>query len=175
MRVLANTFFRFVDADKPQQLNRTQFCFTMGFIGMKEDCLFDLIADRVDRVQRCHRILENHRDFTATDLPHLLLTHPVNAMAVELDTAADNLPRFRGNPHQAVRRHGFTRAGFSDYAEHLPFSQGHGDVIKCLHLTRRCKEGQTFVLDFNKIIAHRHLLISSSSGRMRRAGRLRRG
>ena len=39
---------------------------------VKRQCFGDLVTDREDRVQRCHRLLKDHRDIVAADRPELV-------------------------------------------------------------------------------------------------------
>ena len=54
--------------------------------------LGDLDADRHDRVERGHRILENHGDVLATDVAHPVLGKGEQVVAVEPDLATDPYP-----------------------------------------------------------------------------------
>ena len=56
------------DADRLEQLDRTRAGGLLRHVAVEEDRLLELLADRVDRVQRRHRILEDHRDVVAADL-----------------------------------------------------------------------------------------------------------
>ena len=58
------------------------------------DLLGDLVADAEHRVQARQRLLEDHRDVVAADLPHLVDRHRQDLAAVEPDLAAgDDLGR----------------------------------------------------------------------------------
>ena len=60
----------------------------LGVVGahalvVDEQRLADLVADREDRVQRRHRILEDHRHVAAADVAQLLLRHLQQVLALE--------------------------------------------------------------------------------------------
>jgi hypothetical protein len=60
------------DADELKQFERARFGLRGRHLQMDEQRLHDLLADREDRVERGHRLLEDHRDVAAADLAHLL-------------------------------------------------------------------------------------------------------
>ena len=64
---------------------------------MQHHCFHDLIANRVNRIERCHRLLENHRDVFAANLAHLLFRQGQKITAIEHDPPGQNLARRRGN------------------------------------------------------------------------------
>ena len=55
---------------------------------MDEQHLVDLLLDRVERVERGHRLLEDHRDPVAAHPPQHGLAAPEELLAVEADAAA---------------------------------------------------------------------------------------
>ena len=54
--------------------------------------LGDLVADGEHRVQRRHRLLEDHRDVVAADLRHLVLVERREVAALEEDARAGRDP-----------------------------------------------------------------------------------
>ena len=70
---------------------------------MVHDRLHELVSDGVDRIQRSHRILEDHGDLAAADALHLVLAEFEEVLSVELDPAGDDLAR--GRLDQAHDRH----------------------------------------------------------------------
>ena len=56
------------DPDLLQRLERARLGFLLRDVLVEQDSLDDLGADLVHRVQRGHRILEDHRDVVAADL-----------------------------------------------------------------------------------------------------------
>jgi serine kinase of HPr protein (carbohydrate metabolism regulator) len=71
VRVLLEAALGIGNADQAQEFDGTAL--RRGRVGaaMLLDRLGDLAADRQDRVQRGHRLLENHADLAAAHLPHL--------------------------------------------------------------------------------------------------------
>ena len=81
---------------------------------MRPDHLDDLIADAVDRVQRRHRILEDHRDALAADVAQLVVVELGQIAAVELDRAGDRRVGRAGQPEDGLRGDALAGAGFAD-------------------------------------------------------------
>jgi hypothetical protein len=59
---------------------------------VSRDRLDQLLADRVQRIQRGQRVLEDRADLAAADLAHLLRGQRVDAQAGELDFARSDAP-----------------------------------------------------------------------------------
>ena len=92
--------------------------------------LAELLADRIDRVQRAHRLLEDHRDVVAAQLAHLALSDMVeDVLAVERDA---RLLADRGalgqEPHERARRHRLARAALADERDGLALVELERDV-----------------------------------------------
>ncbi|MCY1363637.1 hypothetical protein D3C81_1680300 [compost metagenome] len=86
----------------------------------------DLVADGVQRVQRRHRLLEDHRDLGTADCPHLAVGNVEQVLAFETDRAV-----VVGIFHQAQhgqRGHGLARAGFADQRVALAGAQVEADL-----------------------------------------------
>ena len=76
----------------------------------------ELIADREHRVQRCHRLLENHRDVRAAQiaqLPHRQLQQ-VAAAVDDFAFGIDDRVLNRQQAEDGERRHRFSRSRFAD-------------------------------------------------------------
>ena len=72
VRVLVDPLLGRRDADQAQHLDRRGARASRRPDPLVEqDRLDDLVADGEDRVERGHRLLEDHRDLVAADLPHL--------------------------------------------------------------------------------------------------------
>ena len=85
---------------------------------MQADGLADLVADRVDRVERGHRLLEDHRDVVAAHVAHPRLGGVEQVFAGKPDFTIRNAPRrHRHQPHDGERRHALAAAGFADNAK----------------------------------------------------------
>ena len=78
-----------------------------------------LVADRLQRVQRRHRLLEDHADVAAADPAHLRLGAAHEVAAVEADPPRRHRP-CRQQPHHRERGHRLARPALADHPEHLP-------------------------------------------------------
>ncbi len=80
--------------------------------------LGDLVTDLVDRIQGCHRILEDHRDALAADLTELLVAQVQHLLAAELHRAGDP-GALRQQTHDRQRCHRLTGARLAHDPEDL--------------------------------------------------------
>ena len=71
MRILLEPALAVGDADQPQQLERARARLRLAHLEVDEQRLHDLLPDRQDRIERGHRLLEDHRDVAAAHLAHL--------------------------------------------------------------------------------------------------------
>ena len=83
--VIAHAFARPGHADHVERLDRARHRRRLGDVAMDADRLGDLAADRHRRVQRGHRVLEDHPDLVAADLADLLVADRTEVAAVQSD------------------------------------------------------------------------------------------
>ena len=110
-------------ADEAQHFLGLGHALLAGDAMVKEEGLADLVADRVQRRQRHHRLLKDHGDVAAADPAQ------GNAVGLQLGDVARRLARARRgkedlagcdvrglgqNAHYRLRRHGFAGAGLTD-------------------------------------------------------------
>ena len=101
--------------------------------------LLQLRADGAHRVQRRHRVLEDHRDVLAAQPLELAAGHAQHVDAVELDVAVD--ARAVGQQsHERQRGDALARAGLADHAEHLAGSDVEADAVDGLQRAARGRE-----------------------------------
>ena len=92
--------------------------------------LGQLPADREHRVQRRHRLLEDHRDAVAADLADLVLVQLQEVFALEEDFAGDDVARRDGDePQEGERADALAAAGLTHEAERLAFLDVVGDAV----------------------------------------------
>src|SRR5947209_11749174 len=92
--------------------------------------LADLPANRHHRVERRHRLLEDHRDVVAAHAAHLALVELQQVAVAEHDAASDDAAgRIGHKPHDRQRGHALAAAGFADDREHLARCDIEGDAI----------------------------------------------
>ncbi len=82
---------------------------------MQQQRLDDLIADRVDRIQRGHRLLENHRDVAPAHVAQLLVGHRQHIFVLEAD--APRQPRVLDQAQRGKGSHRLAGGGFTDQRE----------------------------------------------------------
>ena len=85
---------------------------------MQPDGLGDLAADREDRVERGHRLLEYHPQTRTTHGPHLALGEPEEIAPLETHLPVDDPPGRRHEPHERERGHRLAAARLADQPEH---------------------------------------------------------
>src|SRR5262252_313748 len=109
--------------------------------------LFDLRPDPRHRVQRRHRVLEDHRNVVAPELPDLLRVHLRDITVAEPDVTADDAARVG---HQAQDREGGHRlaaARLADDADGLALVDVQADAVHRLHYAPGREELRLQVLD----------------------------
>ena len=108
------------DADHPEQLDRPLASLLGRRLAMGLDRLDHLLADRQDRVEAGHRVLEDHRDLLAPQLPHVALRQGHEIQPVERDGAALDVPRgLWQQPHERQIGHALAAARLADETERL--------------------------------------------------------
>ena len=136
------------------------------------DALGDLEADGFDRVQRRHRILEDHGDLVAADLLHLLFLQRQQVLSLIDDLAGGDV-RLGGrqDAHDALGDGGLARPGLAHQSQRFPLLQGEVHAVDGVD---RGLVGTVFhrkVFDFQKLFSHGRHLSSSGADPARRAGR----
>ena len=108
---------------------------------VQRDRFADLAADRHQRVQRCHRLLEDHRDRVAADVLHRAFAQLQQIDAGKADRAADDAPRRVGHETQDRQRgDALAAAGLADDPQRLAGAHRIGDPVDRPHDARRGKE-----------------------------------
>ena len=77
------------DADHAHQLERAVTRATSAVAEPDERSFADLLADAHHRIERGHRLLEDHRDRAAPQIPPRVLVDPQHVDALELNHACD--------------------------------------------------------------------------------------
>ena len=85
---------------------------------MQHERLGDLRADAVQRIERRHRLLEDHGDAIAAQLLHRLFGEADELPPLEADRTGD-ARALRRQAHQRKRRHRLAGAGLAHHAEAL--------------------------------------------------------
>ena len=115
--------------DPVEHLSRLRLGVGTVRAGVPAYALGDLLADRLQRVERRHRLLEDHADVVATKRAHLVLGGGQYIDAVETD-AARCPGGLRQKPHDRQRRHRLAGAGFADQTHHFAGLDRKLDILE---------------------------------------------
>ncbi len=88
MRVGAEPLLRFANTDLLEELQRSRAGGRTLELLVDFQDFADLLLDRVQRIERCHRLLEDHGDVVAADMPELVVARLQEILPVEEDFAA---------------------------------------------------------------------------------------
>src|ERR1019366_3517284 len=104
---------------EPPQLPRSRLRGAAAELLVQRHGLGDLTANRQHRVQRRHRLLEDHRDAIAADPPHRLFRQVQKIGASIAHRAGVAARRSRHEAHDRQSSHALAAARFADDAERL--------------------------------------------------------
>lgn len=156
---------RFGDAHQFQQLQGTPGGDLAGKSLVQAKHFVDLFLDAVQRVQRGHRLLEDHRDAVATNVPQGLFLEGQQVSLGVVDGAAGVARQRVGQQAQdRVRGHRLARSAFADQGQGFATLDIKADVIDHAVVMLAGDELDAEVADFDQIVLI-HLI---SSGRRHR-------
>ena len=168
VRILPHPPPRLRDADQGQHLDRLGLGVLGGEPLVQPQRLADLPADVQHRVERGHRLLEDHADLVAADVPHLRLREGQQVLALEADRPGDLARRLRDEPQDGHGGHGLAAAALAHDGQRLAGRDLEGHAIdRAVDPVRRAEMGLQ-VLDFEQCHGSRASL--PCAGRARRAG-----
>src|SRR5664280_488191 len=157
MGVLAIATLRFWDADQVKHLDRSLLRLSVIDLLMQGKGFTDLIANRVDGVERCHGFLEDHRDFVAAYHSHLFFILLEKVFSMEEDLASDDLARRVGNEaHDREGCNRFSATRLAHQAYNLSPVNSQVNTIHGRNNTILCVEKRTQILDINKYFSIIH-------------------
>ena len=123
-------FARLRDADHFQQLQGARSGLLAGQALVQQKDFIDLLFDAVQRVQRRHRLLEDHRNAVAANALQGFFVLLQQVLAFMADAAAGVLGQGVGQQAQdRVRSHRLARAAFTDQRQRLAFADVETDAI----------------------------------------------
>ncbi len=102
---------------------------------MRRHRLDQLPRDAQHRIQRRHRVLEDHRDLGATDLPKFVFGQRGDLAATEADGAGNDAGGFLQQVHNGLGGHALAGAGLTDNAKRLATVQREADAVHRAHHT----------------------------------------
>ena len=113
----------------------------------------DLRAHGIDRVQRGHRFLKDHRQPIAAQAPHLGVFQAGHVLpAVKDFRAFRHLGAFGQKPHDGAGGDGFAAAAFADQRDGLALEQGERHIADSLDRAAVHFERHPDVLGLNDVI-----------------------
>ncbi len=118
------------DLDLLQRLDRLLAVISdLSLLHMGAQHVLNLVANLADRVQCGARVLEDHRDFAAAQVAHLVFGRSLHVDAGEHHRALGNLSGAVEDAHHRVGRHRLARAGLADDGQRLALGDGDVDVL----------------------------------------------
>src|SRR5436305_192 len=145
---------------------------------MQASRLGDLVSDPHHRIERGHRLLENHRNAVAPDLPHPVLVEIEKIGAFERNRAADNpAGRVGYQAHDRKRGDALAATGLAHDRQRLATTDLEGDIVDRLEQPRTGEENRLQALDvenrlFDWHLAHQPRCLGSRMSRSASPNRL---
>ena len=161
-----------------QHVDRLVPGFLGGQLAMQPNRLGDLVADPHHRVERGHRLLEDHRDAVAADRAHLGLVEAEQVGAFERHAAADDpARRIRHQPHDRQRGDALAAAGLADDRQRLAAANAERNVVDRPEQPRIGEEHRLQVLHvenhlFRRYVVHQPRCLGSRMSRSASPNRL---
>jgi hypothetical protein len=129
MRMLPHAGTGLRDAHRVERLDRHAMRFAAPHRPVRADRLRQLPADGQHRIERGHRLLEDHGDAVAANLPHPAFAKPGYLRVAESDRAAGEPHAGLGQEsHQRQRRNRLARPRLAGETERLAASEVEGEV-----------------------------------------------
>ena len=121
VRIGVHAALRLGDVDAAQHLDRPVHRLAARHALVQRDRLADLAADRQQRVERGHRLLEDHRDLVAADVLHLALRSSSSRLTPSKRIAPPTMRPggFGDQPQDRQRGDALAAAGLADHAQRL--------------------------------------------------------
>ena len=163
MRVIVDPLLRPWDSDLCEQVDRPSPGLTLPQLVVLVELLLDLPADVVDRVQRGHRVLEDHRDLFAANLAHRVTGEAHQVAALVDDLALVDDVRVGDQPHHRHHRHALAGAGLADDPDHLALADRERDPVDGAHKSVLGAKGNLEILDREQRLGHYAGLTRGSS------------
>ena len=151
VRILLEAALRIGNAHQLHELDGTRLRLLLRHAEMDEERLHDLEADRQHRVERCHRLLEDHRDVASPDLAHLVFAEIEQVLPPEQDAARDHSSRRpRKEPHDGERGHRLAATRLADERHDLAGAHPVGDALDRAHDAARRHEVHVKIFDLEQ-------------------------
>ena len=151
VRVEAHHTLRVADVHGREALQHAQPRAGLARAHVQAQDIGHLVLDPVGRVQRGHRVLQDHRDRRAQEAAALALGHLQQVFSLEADRAGGHLRALGQDVEDGLADHRLAAAGFADEAEDLSCFQLQVDPAQDASGTY----GNAEVLDLEDVRAHR--------------------
>ena len=156
MRILRDAVFRLRHANQPQHLDCASVRLFARKAAVQDQCFGDLMANGQHRIQRRHRLLEDHGNGVAANLAHLGFRQLEQVAALEDHPSVDRSPRRRRDQAQnRQRRNALAAAGLAD----------DGERFASLHRKRHAVDGA------HHAVAREEICLQALHVEQRRCGR----
>ncbi|MGY4420021.1 hypothetical protein ACVWY2_002446 [Bradyrhizobium sp. JR6.1] len=145
-------------------------------IGMGAQHLVDLAADRHDRIERGHRLLEDHRHPRRAQLAQPPVGRGKQFLADQFDAAAGRHQRaLLQQAHRGQRGHRLARAAFADKAERLALAHLQRQVVDDAVRVSLAAETDDEIVDVEDDVGHVRVSCCEGArwGRHRHSGMVR--
>ena len=173
MGIGAETLLGLAHADLEQKLEHALAGARFVHVAMQLQYLAHLLLDGVQRVERGHRLLEDHGDAVAADRLQLRLGDLQEVAAFKPDLARGVGSRRIGKQLQDRQRgHGLARSQFAYECHRLALADAERDAVDRKHLLAAGGEGNRQVSDVEERVLNCHADASSGTScadRTRRA------
>ena len=136
VRIFVDPARRQRDADLGQCVDRALARFLLAHATMGAQRLGDLLADGEHRIERAHRLLEDHADLPAAHLTHLARADRQQIAALEAHFTDDAALRARQQAQDRQAGHGLAAPRFAHDAQPFAGLELKGDVACRLDLAR---------------------------------------
>ena len=164
MRIVAHPPLRRRHVDEAEHLDGPVHRLAPVEALVQPNDLGDLLADRVDRVQRGHRLLEDDGDFPAANPAHLVRAERDQIAPFPQDASLDNLARRHRDQFQHGHRGDrLAAAGFADDAQRLTAPDRQIDAVDRPHHAVIGLEMRLEPANFEQRFAHGQMTRRGSS------------
>ncbi len=117
MRIGGHSAFGVLQPDLAQQLQHPRAALFAGGHAVNGEDFADLLLDPVQRIERGHRLLEDHADARAAQGAQRGVGSARQLLSLKMDAPAEDFGSGRKQPDNGQRRHRFARTGFADEPE----------------------------------------------------------
>ena len=155
VRIGAHAPLGVADADEFEQFEDAGAGLAAGQAAMDLQNLADLPLDRVQRIERGHRLLEHHGDVGTTDLAQFRLRQDQNVPPLEQDATAGMDGAAIEETQDRQGRHRLARPGLAHQGHRLAPVDREAHAIHCQRLTLTRAKGDRQVLDVEQRVSHR--------------------